>query len=279
MIFDINFIWLAIVQFVVFFIQGITGFGCTLLSAPFHSVMLEPSLQSTIDAGIRASQLGTAFATLIPIPTLLYLGIKEFKNVSWKDLFKIVILCAPGVVIGNIVVGYLNEVVVRVIIGVIVVSVAIMNIYKNILAPLIFKKGVKEDTKLRKAFRYVALMLGGVIHGAFSLGGPLMTIYTLEAVKDKEKFRNTMSWVWVVLGTYNASNHIRAGFYTQEMISATAISLPFAFIGLSLGMRVLSKIKRETFLKVVYIVLLITGTDFLIKNVPALIEMINATPK
>lgn len=280
MVFDMNFVWLAIVQLFAFFVQGVTGFGCTVLSAPFHSTMIEPTLTTTIEAGITASRLGSAFATFLTIPTLLYLGIREFKNVAWSDFFRIVLFCAPGIIVGNLIVGGLNETVVRVAIGAVVTFIAVMNIYKHIIAPLVLKKETQEDapdTPVKKAIRYVALIVGGIVHGAFTIGGPLMTVYTLEAVKDKEKFRNTMTWVWITLNTYNVINHIRAGLYTQEMISATAISLPFAFLGLILGMKVLSKIERITFLRAVYIVLLIIGVDFLTKNVPALITMMNAT--
>lgn len=264
--FSMDFIWLAAVQLCAFFVQGVTGFGCTVLSAPFHSVMLS------------SSATGTAFATFLTIPTLLFLGIKEFKNVAWKDFFNIVLLCAPGIIVGNLIVGSLDETIVRVAIGSVVTFIAVMNIYKHIIAPLVLKKESQEDapdTAFKKGLRYAALIIGGIVHGAFTIGGPLMTVYTLEAVKDKEKFRNTMTWVWITLNSYNVMNHIRAGLYTQEMMTATAISLPFAFLGLILGMKVLSKIERITFLRAVYVVLLIIGVDFLMKNVPALIEMMN----
>lgn len=263
-VFDMNFIWLGLVQVFAFFVQGVTGFGCTVISAPFHSTMLS------------TAQIGTAFATFLTIPTLLFLGIKEVKNVAWKDLGKIVLFCAPGMILGNIIVGGLDEVIARVAIGSVVTFIALMNIYKHIVCPLILKKEVvenKEDTPVGKALRYLALIVGGVVHGAFTIGGPLITVYTLQAVEDKEKFRNTMTWVWITLNLYNVSNHIAAGLYTPEMISATAISLPLSFVGLLLGMKVLKKIDKITFLRAVYIVLLIIGGDMLMKNLPLLLAM------
>lgn len=258
--FQLSFLWLGLYQIFAFFIQGVTGFGCTVLSAPFHSSVLGP-------------QVGTAYATLLTIPVLIFLGIKEIKNVSWKDLIKIVVLCAPGILVGNYLLGSIDVEIAKVAIGTMVTFIAVMNIYKHIIAPLVLKKEEVEDapdTTLKKIFRYAALIVGGIVHGAFTIGGPLITVYTLEAVKEKEKFRNTMTWVWIILNTYNAANHIMSGYYTPDMLGAAAIGLPLSFIGLLIGMKFLSKIKRITFLRMVYVVLLIIGVDMLIRNVPAL---------
>lgn len=258
--FQLDFLWLGLYQVFAFFINGITGFGCTVLSAPFHSSVLGP-------------QLGTAYATLLTIPVLLYLGIKEIKNVSWKDLIKILILCAPGILVGNFLLASIDVAVAKVAIGTMVTFIAVMNIYKHIILPVVFKKEEvldAPDTLGKKIFRYACLIVGGIVHGAFTIGGPLITVYTLESVKDKEKFRNTMTWVWIILNIYNAANHIIAGYYTPAMLGASAIGLPLALFGLIMGMKCMSKIDRTTFLRLVYIVLLIIGVDMLIRNVPAL---------
>lgn len=259
--FCLEYLWLGLYQIFAFFIQGVTGFGCTVLSAPFHSSVLGP-------------QVGTAYATLLTIPTLIFLGVKEIKNVSWKDLIKIGLLCAPGILLGNYLLGSIDVQVAKVAIGTMVTFIAVMNIYKHIVAPIILKKEIKEeepDTFAKKIFRYGALIVGGVVHGAFTIGGPLITVYTLEAVKDKEKFRNTMTWLWIVLNLYNMSNHIVSGYYTPDMLGASAIALPLSLFGLIVGMKYLSKINRTTFLRFVYIILLVIGVNMLAHNVPALL--------
>lgn len=259
--FELTYLWLGLVQVFTFFVQGVTGFGSTVLSAPFHATMLgEPVI-------------GTAYATFLTIPTLYFLGIKEIKNVAWKDLLKIVILCAPGMVLGNYIVGGMDPALAKVAIGAVVTFIAVMNIYKHIVAPLVLKKEVvedKPDTPIQSAMRYVALVVGGVVHGAFNIGGPLITVYTLSAVTDKEKFRNTMTWVWMTLNTYNVISHYNSGYYTDVMLSAAVIGVPLSLFGLICGMAMLKKINKITFLRAVYVLLLIIGVDFLVKNLPLL---------
>ena len=149
-----------------------------------------------------------------------------------------------------------------------VTFIALMNIYKHIIKPLVLKKEVEEevDTPFRTALRYGCLVLGGIVHGAFNIGGPLITVYTIAAVKEKEKFRNTMNMVWVILNTWNAFSQFRNGVITPHLLSALAVGVPMAAVGFFLGMAFLKKINRETFLRVVYCVLLFVGGNMLITS-------------
>ena len=197
MVFSIEYVFLGLYQLFAFFVQGLTGFGCTVLSAPFHSAVLGPTV-------------GTAYATLLCAPTLIYLGLRTIKNVSWIDLLKIVLVCLPGLLVGQWLLQNADPAVAKLSIGVIVTLIALMNIYKTIFAPFVLKKEFVEDapdTLGKKIIRYVALAFGGIVHGAFTSGGPFITIYTLQAVSDKVKFRNTMTWVWVVLNCFNSYKH------------------------------------------------------------------------
>lgn len=275
MIFDFNFLLVGLAQIVGFFIQGCAGFGCTVITAP-------------ITNGLLGTAVGVPYGTLIAIPFMFYLGIKAINEVSWKDLARILILCAPGILFGNYLFYQISESTAKISIGAMVTGIALMNIYKYIIKPWISKKNkfkeantqieqneeiaatveeVEEvDSIGKKAYRYGCLMLGGIVHGAFSIGGPLITVYTLEAVKDKEKFRNTMMWVWAILNSVNAFNQYRNGAFTPEMWSALAIGLPLAAIGFFFGVKFLKKINREQFLRFVYIILLLIGGDMLIRN-------------
>lgn len=260
-IFNMDYVFLALYQVFAFFIQGVTGFGGTVLSAPFHTTVLSPAI-------------GTAFATLIAHPAIIYLGVREFKNVSWKDLGKIVALCLPGILVGNMLLKQVDPNYAKVAVGGVVTFIAIMNIYKTIISPLVLKKEFSEevvDTPAKKALRYISLIVGGVVHGAFTIGGPLITVYTLSAVKDKEKFRNTMTWVWIVLNSINMTSHYASGYYTNEMWSAAILAIPMAILGLLIGMRFLSKINKITFLRIVYVVLLLVGGNMFYASLMAIL--------
>lgn len=261
MVFDLSFIWVGLMQIVGFFVQGCTGFGCTVIAAP-------------VTNGLLGTAEGVPYGTLITLPFLFFLGIKARHEVAWKDLIKIVLLCAPGIFVGNYLFYKISPTTAKICIGAMVTIIALMNIYKCIIKPLVLKKEEDEDepdTMMKKVFRYGCLILGGVVHGAFNIGGPLITVYTIEAVKDKEKFRNTMNMVWVVLNTWNAINQYRNGAWNAHLWSALAIGIPMAAIGFFVGMAFLKRINRKQFLRIVYCVLLFIGGNMLITNLMAVL--------
>lgn len=185
------FVLVALMQVIGFFVQGCTGFGCTIIAA-------------AVTNGLLGTEAGVPYGTLITLPFLYFLGIKAFREVSWKDLVRIVVLCLPGIFLGNYLFQAISPDIAKISIGAMVTLIALMNIYKSIVKPKLF--GVndinnEQDSTAKKIFRYSCLILGGIVHGAFNIGGPLIKVYTIEAVQEKEKFRNTMNMVWVVLNT------------------------------------------------------------------------------
>lgn len=258
MTFEIGFLIVGLMQIIGFFVEGTAGFGCTVIAAPVTNGILGPAV-------------GVPYGTIIAIPLLYYLGIKGRKYTSWKDLGKIVVLCAPGIFLGQYLFYKISAQTAKISIGAIICLIAIMNIHKYIIKPLIIKEENLEeipDTMLRKIFRYGCLILGGVVHGAFTIGGPLITVYTLEAVKDKRKFRNTMTSLWCILNVWNAFSQYRNGAFTPELGSALLVGFPLAGIGFFFGMKFHEKINREQFLRIVYILLMLIGVNMFFSNIP-----------
>lgn len=260
MVFEMGFLIVGVMQILAFFILGTTGFGATVISAP-------------VTNGVLGTAVGVPYGTIVCIPFLYYLAIKDRKNISWKDLLKIVALCAPGLLVGQYLFYQITPQTAKICIGLMILVISIMNIHKHIVEPLVLKKVVDEDkeepdTMLKKVFRYGCLILGGIVHGAFTIGGPLITVYTLEAVKDKKKFRNTMTSLWCILNVWNAFNQYRNGAFVPRLGMALLVGMPFAAVGYFLGMRFLEKINRVQFLRIVYFILLVIGINMTARNIP-----------
>ncbi len=258
MVFEIGFLFIGLISIFGHFVEGAAGFGCTVVAAPVVNSILPPSV-------------GVPFGTLMAVPFLVIQTIRARKEISWKDLAKILIVCLPGVFIGHFVFGMISADVAKIGIGGMVTFIALMKIYQNIFKPLVLKKDPEEqaDTTLNKIFRYFCLGLGGIVQGAFNIGGPLITVYTLEAVKDKRLYRNTMLCFFMITDLLNAFSHFRAGLWTPYLGSALLVALPFAAVGFFAGVKFLDKINRTTFLRFVYLVLLGVGGNMFIRAILA----------
>jgi uncharacterized membrane protein YfcA len=258
MIFDLDYLIVGFMQILAFFVQGTTGFGATVISAP-------------VTNGLLGTAMGVPYGTIICIPFLYFLAIRGRKDISWKDLGKIVALCAPGLLVGQYLFYQISPETAKIAIGTMICAIAVMNIHKYIIKPLVIKDvddAEAPDTLPKTIFRYGCLILGGIVHGAFNIGGPLITVYTLEAVKDKRKFRNTMTSLWCILNVWNAFNQYLNGAFTAELGSALLIAMPMAALGFYLGINFLEKIDRVQFLRIVYMILLLIGTNMLLRNIP-----------
>ena len=256
MIFETAFLLLGLIQVFGFFVEGAAGFGCTVISAPFATSIL----------GVET---GVPFGTMMALPFIAILAFRSRKNISWKDLGKIFLACLPGLLCGQFLFYMVNPDIAKVGIGLAVTLIAVFKIWQNIVLPKIRHTEIGEespDTLPKKIFRYTCLIVGGIVHGAFNIGGPLITVYTLEAVKDKVKFRNTMVGLWTILNFLNAVNQIRNGSLTPYLGSALLVCYPFAAVGFIAGVKFLNKINKETFLKFIYIVLFAVGLNTLIRS-------------
>jgi hypothetical protein len=180
-----GFLWIGLIEIFSHFIQGCTGFGATVIAS---SVVV--SKLGAVDA--------IPFGTLVSMPALYVMGIAGFKNVSWKDVIKIVVACIPGVLVGRYLSQYLNPLITKLGIGMVITFVAVTNLYKTF-----FKKNTEDgkNTIWSSCCRAAALVVGAVIQGALVMGGPFITIYALKSVKEKERFCNTMNWVWILINT------------------------------------------------------------------------------
>lgn len=270
--FEISFVLIGLMEVFSHFVQGCTGFGATVIAAP-------------VVTGLLGTAEGVPYGTLVTMPMLYVLGIACFKQVSWKDLAKIVALMAPGVLVGHYIFLNITAAQARLGIGFIVTCIALNGVYKKFVKePKLQKEAAaadkskedgsvvesesaeKPDSMPMKVFRYGCLLLGGAVHGAFNIGGPLVTVYTIYSVKDKSSFRATMTWVWIIINTcFNMVNQYRTGQWTEHMWWALLVGVPMAAVGFYLGHLFHKRINQDLFLKLVYICLVIVGGDMFIR--------------
>jgi uncharacterized membrane protein YfcA len=236
-------IFFGLVILATHFIEGITGFGCTVLALPF-AIML---------VGIDV-----AVPVLIMLSLLLcvYVVIISFKDIVWKEFLTIVMFVALGLPIGIFLFSYFEERILKIILGVFMVVVSIKGLLNVFL-----KKS--EERKLPSWLLRFALFGGGVFHGAFSSGGPLVIIYVTRVLKNKSHFRATMCMLWVTLNTALVIQNQVRGIMTPFCWEVTLYALPFLIVGALLGNIAHHKIEDKHFTTLVYIVLLISGVFML----------------
>jgi len=219
--------------------EGVTGFGCTVLAMPFCIMLLG------IDT---AKPVLTLYALLL----CLVFVVKSFRQIQWKHYLRMMGMLLLGLPIGIAVYQWVPK---KPLLMILAAFMALTSIRGLLISfGLVRKKGEIKDVPA-----LVSVFLGGIIHGAYSTGGPLVIIYATEKIKEKSQFRATLCLIWVTLNTILVLQMIAAGVFTAQAARTAAYGLPFLVAGAILGNWAHDRLNQVHFTRLTYIVLLATG--------------------
>lgn len=240
---DLHVLLVAVPTFVVAYaVFAMVGFGTTLISAPIVAQVVP-------------------LPTLIPVQSVLDLiasggmGFKLREQAAKKEVLHIL----PGMILGLIAGTYLLIVVpltaLMTLLGAFVVLYALRGMLSRPRA---------RTTSARWAWWYG--FSGGTLSAMFGAGAWLYAIYLMRRLEDPAAIRATQSLLIAVGAVIRVVLFAIAGKYSNaQVIWLTVLLLPAMALGVFLGNRIAHTLNRARFLRVLYLVLLATGTSLLIR--------------
>lgn len=219
-------------------IQTLTGFAGNMLAMPLSIRLLGVNEAKTI-------------LNVFVMVACIYIWWKNREYVNRKIFTKIIIYMIIGMLIGM----WLCK---------IVPMDFLLRLYAMlIIAIAIYKMIVKKEMHVPEYLMIFVILLAGIIHGLFVSGGALLVIYAVTVLKDKREFRATLSPVWVILSIILMFSHASNGFYTNETIFLIILSMIPLVFSVWLGNKLFDKINQKLFLKITYVLLLLSGISLL----------------
>ena len=234
---------LGVIVLLAHFLEGVTGFGCTVIALPFCIALI----------GVK---------TAVPVLTILgwilalYIVIIDRKSIVVEEYFTILGYVILGLPLGIFLFAYLPEAPLKILLGVFMIIVAISGLVKSYWPAV---RNLNVDHRLGTIVMNVLLLIGGVIPGAFSSGGPFIVTYATKKLTDKSAFRATLSAIWLTLNSIIITTNLVQGNYGKEVFEILGYMIPFLLAGMILGNIAHKKIDGSTFTKMVYSVLLVSG--------------------
>ena len=231
-------------------IEGVTGFGSTVIALPFLNLTV----------GLRdAVQMLCFFGWLVP----LYIVSRSWKHIKWNELGRILLYCAPGVPIGMMLFDILPAEILCAILGLFMIYVSISGCQSLKCKTCMPVPVVAKRSKLLKFF----LFCGGVIQGAFGTGGPFIVIYATKALPDKSLFRVTLSLLWLTINsTRMLVWAVKGELSNLHLWKMILICIPFWLAGILIGDYLHHRVSERGFKYGVYILLAISGLVMLANN-------------
>lgn len=110
------------------------------------------------------------------------------------------------------------------------------------------------------------LFAGGIVHGAFSTGGPMAVYVTGRVIEDKARYRATLSSLWAVLGTGILVTYAATGRLTATSGTLSLVLLPAIAVGMAVGEAAFRRVPIHTFRRVVFVTLALTGLMLLVRG-------------
>lgn len=228
----------VIIQVIANIVQAITGFAGGPIAIP-------PSMALVGVENAKAS------ITLILLIVTAIVTVQNLKYINFKKLGIMLFFMIIGMIPGVWLFDVLPTKILMIIYGTIVVLIGI-------------EKLISKSTRdLKSPFNYIALFFAGIMQGMFTSGGPFIALYATSALKDKKEFRATVTPVWTVLNIFLVTKMWMSGFYTEYVFKITGYSLIPVFGAILVGNRINHKIDQKSFLKLVYVLLIISGGTLL----------------
>lgn len=237
----------GLVVFITHTLEAVTGFGCSVLAMPFVTALL----------GIR---MGVMVITVLAWILAFYFAVVKFRDIDWKQYGIITAFMLLGLPIGMYLFRRVDSSDLKMVLAIFILAVSayqLVQLGRNIRT--------KAPLKAKAALPYYLLLIaGGIIHGIFSSGGPLVVLYASRQLQDKGKFRATLCLLWTTLNTIIIATYFIEGSFTTPIAKTTALLVPFVLVGIVAGEKIHNKVNERTFSLIVFGMLFLTAIFMLI---------------
>lgn len=127
------------------------------------------------------------------------------------------------------------------------------------LAIYLFVFSEKITMQANQKTAVACAMISGITSGFFGIGGPLMAVYFISAIDDKNAYIGTLQFLFAFTNTVNLLTRIANGIFTVDMLPAVALGFAAITVGKLAGLRILDKINPGRIKKLVYAFVGISG--------------------
>jgi uncharacterized protein len=233
---------LAPIAFLGALVYGITGFGAALVAIPLATQLVP-------------LPFALAAFVLLDLANSLRLGLEAPQNVVRGEVARLVPALFVGTALGVTLLVHLPRRGAMLALGVFVSAYALY---------ALLARGPRRVVP--HGWGYLAGLAGGVTSALFGAGGPPYAIYLSQRGLTKESFRATLAIISIGSISTRLLAFALTGLMSHvEVWVAAAIALPAAWLGISVASRLFVRIRRETLMRAVALMLLASGGSLLVR--------------
>lgn len=231
-------IWVAVSVAAASLAQSLSGFGFSLLSVPIMTLVVSPR-----DAVIISTLLGTVSTTTQ--------AILDRAHRDWSLARRLAVAAYLGMPLGFLVFVVVSESVLRMVLGVVVIS-----------ATFLLARGftLREDTRV---VDWLMGFVSGTLSTSTSTNGPPLVFLMQARGMKPEVFRSTLNTVFALSNIGALTLFIAAGKVDSRSLVGVLVALPALGLSLTVGYRLRPLIHGDRFRKIVLGMLVLSGISVL----------------
>lgn len=233
-----------------YFIGATTGFGDTVIIV-------------TVTVALNLYPLEFIVPTVVVLgfTISLYLVVRHHTGIDRRLLFrKILPVAGLGLPVGLLLFDVVNSSVLTIVLGAVVVFFSTLELI------LIIKAGESVRKPMSSLQADFWLFSGGVVHGLYASGGPLIVYYAGRSIPDKRVFRSTLSALWLTLNGVMLITNLATGKLTARCAWTAVALLPALALGIVMGEWLHPRLPERSFRILVFSVLIAAGVSVLLKS-------------
>ncbi len=224
--------------FVGFSVEAAAGFGSTLVA---------------VGIGAQFVSVERLLAALLPVNVLLSAGIvwRDRPHVALRVLLRRLLpLLGAGMVAGRWAGQALADDALKLVFAAFVVLLSLVELHRL---------NVGRSAAPSPAVAQAMLIVGGLVHGLFACGGPLVVYVLGREVDDKRVFRATLSALWLVLNLVFVGSLMLSGPLPASLGRDSAGILAAMVSGAFVGEWLHRRVPERQFRQGVYVLLVAAG--------------------
>ena len=229
----------VLIVFLANVVEGITGFAGTMLAMPAAMLLV----------GVDEAKI---ILNIVAIFVSSNIAVRNYRDMDKKQAVKISLLMFLGMAAGLYLYRILPARILMSAYGGLLILAALCGLFR------------KKERSLPAGALICVVLLAGIIHGMFLSGGSLLVIYAVAVLKEKSVIRATLAPVWVVLNGSMLIQNIAEGDVNAEILRLTGWCVIPVIIALYLGQLLHKRMKQEFFVKLTYVLLIISGFTLLV---------------
>jgi uncharacterized membrane protein YfcA len=223
-------------------VYGITGFGAALVAIPLATQFVP-------------LPFALAVFVLIDLANSLRLGLEAPRHVVRAEVVRLAPMLVVGTMLGVTALVNMPRRGGMLALGCFVVAFALYSL---------LARGPRRTVS--RGWAYLAGLAGGVTSALFGAGGPPYAIYLSQRNLSKESFRATLALTSVASISMRLAAFALTGLMSDSKVwVAAAVALPAAWIGISAASHLFTRIRRDTLMRAVALMLLASGGSLLLR--------------